>query len=83
MPKTTNPSAENVSDPQTYDDAVMTILSHLDQLQGLASAVGDTHLAGQLETVFHSCLTRYCDSKHADLSNQMRHHFMPPKQYMN
>ncbi len=83
MPKTIKPSTENVSDPQTYDDAVMTILSQLDHLQGLANSVGDNQLAGQLEAVFHACLTRYCDSKHADLSTQMRHHFMPPKLYMN
>jgi len=83
MPKKVNPTPEALIDPQTYDDTIMNILAQLDQLQQLARSVGDQQLADQMEVVFNNCLTRYCDSKHADLSNQMRHHFKPPKLFMN
>jgi len=61
----------------------MEILDRLDELKGLALAVGDHELVDGLSYVFERFITRYCDSRHADLNARMRRHAHPPKAYMN
>ncbi len=67
----------------THDETCMEILDRLDELKGLALETGDHELVDGLSYVFEAFITRYCDSKHADLNTRMRRHFQPPKAYMN
>ncbi|MFT4073904.1 MAG: hypothetical protein QM647_00135 [Asticcacaulis sp.] len=67
----------------TYDQTCMEILERLDALKGLALKTGDQELVDGLGYVFEAFITRYCDSKHAELNTQLRRHFLPPKTYMN
>ena len=71
------------SEPSTHDETCMAILDRLDELKGLAIESGDHELMDGLNYVFETFITRYCDSKHADLNTRMRQHFQPPKAYMN
>jgi|GEM_PF-1993455 len=67
----------------THDETCMEILERLDELKALALETGDRELADGLSHVFETFVTRYCDSKHADLHARMRRHSRPPKAYMN
>lgn len=67
----------------THDETCMEILDRLDELKGLALEAGDHELVDGLSYVFEAFITRYCDSKHADLNTRMRRYFQPPKAYMN
>ena len=67
----------------THDETCMEILDRLGELKDLALATGDHELLDGLSHVFETFITRYCDSKHAELNARMRRHFQPPKAYMN
>ena len=71
------------SEPLTHDETCMEILDRLDELKGLALETGDHELVEGLSYVFENFITRYCDSKHAELNARMRRHLQPPKAYMN
>ncbi len=71
------------SESTTHDETCMAILNRLDELKELAIASGDHELMDGLNYVFEAFITRYCDSKHAELNARMRRHFLPPKAYMN
>ncbi len=73
-------NSKEIVDP---DEAVMTILAQLEELRTLAQTAGDPDLAGKLSSLFDSCLSRYYDSKRLELSETMRHHFHPPKEFLN
>ena len=70
-------------DGTEHDERIMDILSRLDQLKGMAAAAGEHDLVMRLNEAFEACLNRYCDAKRADLSDTMRHHFKPPREYLN
>jgi DTW domain-containing protein YfiP len=70
-------------EPSTYDETCMEVLDRLDTLKELALETGDRELVEGLDHVFETFMTRYCDSKHAELNARMRRHFQPPKAYMN
>ena len=70
-------------EPLTYDETCMEVLERLEELKSLALQTGDRELVDGLDYVFERFITRYCDSKHAELNARMRRHFHPPKAYMN
>ena len=70
-------------EPLTHDETCMEVLERLDELKSLALQTGDHELVDGLDYVFERFITRYCDSKHAELNGRMRRHFLPPKAYMN
>ncbi len=71
---------DNAADP---DESAMDILAQLEQLKVTAERAGDMALAARVKAMFDDYLTRYCDGKRAGLEETLRHHFRPPKDYLN
>ena len=69
--------------PGDADAAAMDILAQLDRLRAAAEQAGETALAAQVAILFEGYVTRYCDSKRADLEESLRHHLQKPKDYLN